>query len=47
MYAVAYDHQSFASGSSTCVVESILLSEGSKITKWYKESLLQANVQKY
>ena len=40
------DHQIFASGSSTSIVEGKLLSEGSKITR-YKENLLQVNVQKY
>ena len=43
----AEDHQIFASGSSTSIVEGKLLSESSKITRWYKENLLQANVQKY
>ena len=43
----ANDHQIFASGSSTCIVESIRLSESSKLTKWYKENLPQVNVQKY
>ena len=45
----ADDHQIFASGSSTSIVEGklLLLSEGSKITRWYKENLLQVNVQKY
>ena len=43
----ADNHQIFASGSSTSTVEGKLLSEGSKITKWYKENLLQVNVQKY
>ena len=43
----ADNHQSFASGSSTSIVEGKLLSEGSKITRWYKENLLQVNVQKY
>ena len=43
----ADDHQMFASGSSASIVEGKLLSEGSKITKWYKENLLQVNVQKY
>ena len=45
----ADDHQIFASGSSTSIVESkvLLLSEGSKITRWYKENLLQVNVQKH
>ena len=38
------DHQIFASGSSTSIVEGKLLSEGSKITKWHKENLLQVNV---
>ena len=37
------DHQIFASGSSTSIVEGKLLSEGNKITKWYKENLLQLN----
>ena len=41
------NHQIFASGSSTSIVEGKLLSKGSKITKWYKENLLQVNVQKY
>ena len=41
------DHQIFAPGSSASIVEGKLLSEGSKITKWYKENLLQVNVQKY
>ena len=40
------DHQIFALGSSTSIVEGKLLSEGNKITKWYKENLLQLNVQK-
>ena len=45
----ADDHQIFASGSSTSIVEGklLLLSEGSKITRWYKENLLQVNVQKH
>ena len=43
----ADNHQIFASGSSTSIVEGKLLSEGSKITRWYKENLLQVNVQKY
>lgn len=43
----ADDHQIFASGSSASIVEERLLSEGSKITKWYEENLLQVNVQKY
>ena len=43
----ADDHQIFASGSSASIVEGKLLSEGSKITKWYKENLLQVNIQKY
>ena len=45
----AEDHQIFASGSSTSIVEGklLLLSEGSKITRWYKENLLQVNVQKH
>ena len=43
----AYDHHIFASGASAIIVEGKLLSEGSKITKWYKENLLQVNVQKY
>ena len=43
----ADDHQIFASGSSTSIVEGNLLGEGSKITRWYKENLLQVNVQKY
>ena len=43
----ADDHQMFASGASASIVEGKLLSEGSKITKWYKENLLQVNVQKY
>ena len=43
----ADNHQIFASGSSTSIVEGKLLSKGSKITKWYKENLLQVNVQKY
>ena len=47
IYPYAYDHQIFASGSSTSIVEGKLLSEGSKITRWYKENLLQVNVQKY
>ncbi|PFX11844.1 hypothetical protein AWC38_SpisGene24297 [Stylophora pistillata] len=34
-------------GSSASIVEEKLLSEGSKITEWYKENLLQVNVQKY
>ena len=34
------DHQIFALGSSTSIVEGKLLSEGNKITKWYKESYL-------
>lgn len=42
----ADDHQILASGSSTCIVESTLVSE-SKITKCYKENLPQVNVQKY
>ena len=41
----ADDHQIFASGSSTSIVEG--MSEGSKITRWYKENLVQVNVQKY
>ena len=41
----ADDHQIFASGSSTSIVEG--MSEGSKITRWYKENLLQVNVQKH
>ena len=41
----ADDHQIFASGSSTSIVEG--MSEGSKITRWYDENLLQVNVQKY
>ena len=41
----AGDHQIFASGLSTSIVEG--MSEGSKITRWYKENLLQVNVQKY
>ena len=42
----ADDHQIFASGSFTSIVEGklLLLSEGSKITRWYKENLLQVNV---
>lgn len=43
----ADDHQIFASGSSVSIVGEKLLSEGSKITEWYKENLLQVNVQKY
>ena len=45
----ADDHQIFASGSFTSIVEGklLLLSEGSKITRWYKENLLQVNVQKH
>ncbi|PFX24165.1 putative RNA-directed DNA polymerase from transposon BS [Stylophora pistillata] len=43
----ADDHQIFASGSSASIVQEKLLSEGSKITKWYKENLLQVSVQKY
>lgn len=43
----ADDHQIFASGSSASIVEEKLLSEGSKITKWYEENLVQVNVQKY
>ena len=43
----ADDHQIFAPGSSASIVEGKLLSEGSKITKWYKENLLQVSVQKY
>ena len=43
----ADDHQNFASGVSASIVEGKLLSEGSKITKWYEENLLQVNVQKY
>ena len=43
----ADNHQIFASGSSTSIVEGKLLSEGSKIARWYKENLLQVNVQKY
>lgn len=43
----ADDHQVFGSGSSASIVEERLLSEGSKITKWYKENLLHVNVQKY
>ena len=39
------DHQIFASGSSSSIVEG--MSEGSKITRWHKENLLQVNVQKY
>ena len=41
----ADDHQIFASGSSSSIVEG--MSEGSKITRWHKENLLQVNVQKY
>ena len=37
------DHQTFASGSSTSILEGKLLSEGNKITKWYNENLLQLN----
>ena len=43
----ADDHQIFASGSSASIVEGKLLSEGYKITKWYKENLLQVTVQRY
>ena len=43
----ADDHPIFSSGASASIVEGKLLSEGSKITKWYKENLLQVNVQKY
>ena len=35
----AEDHQIFASGSSTSIIEGKPLSEGSKITRWYKENL--------
>ena len=37
------DHQTFASGSSTSILEGKLLSEGNKIPKWYNENLLQLN----
>ena len=41
-------HQILASRSSTSIVEgNYMLSEGRKITKRYKENLLQVNVQKY
>ena len=43
----ADDHQIFASGSSTSIVEGKLLSKGGKITRWYKENLLRVNVEKY
>ena len=43
----ADDHQIFASGSSASIVKGKLLSEGYKITKWYKENLLQVIVQRY
>ena len=47
IFMYADHHQIFASGSSTSIIEGKLLSEGHKITRWYKENLLKVNVQKY
>ena len=43
----ADDHQIFSSDHSIGRVEEKLLHDGSKITKWYEENLLQVNIKKY
>jgi len=43
----ADDRQIFSSDHSFDRVEEKLLDDGSKITKWYKENLLQVNIKKY
>ena len=43
----ADDHQIFSSDHSIGRVEEKLLHDGSKITKWFEENLLQVNIKKY
>ena len=43
----ADDHQIFSSDHSIGRVEDKLLHDGSKITKWYEDNLLQVSIKKY